>query len=132
MSLLKSIFKSSSEAKPKEESKVNWIPLKSLDQLEEINQISNKEAIVIFKHSTRCGISRMVIKSFEKQFDDTMSTLKVYYLDLLNYRELSSEVGFKYQILHQSPQLLVIKNEIAVEHASHYDITTIDLKAYLD
>ncbi|MFT4577028.1 MAG: bacillithiol system protein YtxJ, partial [Polaribacter sp.] len=102
MSLLKSIFKSSSEAKPKEESKVNWIPLKSLDQLEEINQISNKEAIVIFKHSTRCGISRMVLKSFEKQFDDTMSTLKVYYLDLLNYRELSSEVGFKYQILHQS------------------------------
>jgi bacillithiol system protein YtxJ len=131
MSLLKSIFKSSSEAKPKEESKVNWIPLKSLDQLEEINQISNKEAIVIFKHSTRCGISRMVLKSFEKQFDDTMSTLKVYYLDLLNYRELSSEVGFKYQILHQSPQLLVIKNGIAVEHASHYDITTIDLKAYL-
>jgi len=131
MSLLKSIFKSSSEAKPKEESKVNWIPLKSLDQLEEINQISSKEAIVIFKHSTRCGISRMVLKSFEKQFDDTMSTLKVYYLDLLNYRELSSEVGFKYQILHQSPQLLVIKNGIAVEHASHYDITTIDLKAYL-
>jgi bacillithiol system protein YtxJ len=131
MSLLKNLFKSSSEEKKVVTSNVNWIPLKSLDQLEEINQISKEEAVVLFKHSTRCGISRMVLKSFEKQFDDTMSNLKVYYLDLLNYRELSSEVGFKYQILHQSPQLLVIKNGISVEHASHYDITTIDLKAYL-
>jgi bacillithiol system protein YtxJ len=73
----------------------------------------------------------MVIKLFEKQFDESMSSLKVYYLDLLNYRELSDEVGYKYQILHQSPQLLVIQNGIVVADASHYDITSIDLKSYI-
>ncbi len=73
----------------------------------------------------------MVIKLFEKQFDASMTNLKVYYLDLLNYRDLSNEVGYKYQVLHQSPQLLVIKNGMAVEYASHYDITNIELKQYV-
>jgi len=131
MSLLKNIFKSTSEEKKIVTSNVNWIPLKSLKQLEEVKEISNTETVVIFKHSTRCGISRMVIKLFEKQFDASMSNLKVYYLDLLNYRELSGEVGYTYQVLHQSPQLLVVKNGVAVEHASHYDITAIDLKKYV-
>jgi bacillithiol system protein YtxJ len=131
MSLLKNIFKSTSEDKKEVVSNVNWIPLKSLEQLEEVNTISTTETVLIFKHSTRCGISRMVIKLFEKQFDASMSDLKVYYLDLLNYRELSNEVGYTYQILHQSPQLLVVKNSIVVEHASHYDITSIGLKKYV-
>jgi bacillithiol system protein YtxJ len=131
MSLLKNIFKSTSEEKKNETTNVHWIPLKTLDQLEEINSISKEEAVLIFKHSTRCGISRMVIKLFEKKFDESMTDLKVYYLDLLNYRDLSSEVGYKYQVLHQSPQLLVIKNGMALEHASHYDISNIDLKQYV-
>ena len=132
MSLLKNIFKSSSEEKKEVISNINWIPLKKIEQLEEINEISKEEIVMIFKHSTRCGISRMVIKLFEKQFDKSMSNLKVYYLDLLNYRELSDEVGYKYQILHQSPQLLVIQNGIVVADASHYEITSIDLKSYVD
>ena len=61
-----------------------------------------------------------------------MSNLKVYYLDLLNFRELSNEVGYKYQILHESPQLLVIKKGIAVTHSSHYDIAALDLTPYID
>jgi bacillithiol system protein YtxJ len=73
----------------------------------------------------------MVLKQFEKQFDESMSALKVYYLDLLNYRELSDEVGYAYQILHQSPQLLVIKNGVVIAHASHHDIIAIDLKSHM-
>ena len=131
MSLLKNLFKSSSEATPsKEESKVNWIPIKTMEQLSEIKEISKSETVAIFKHSTRCGISRMVIKLFEKQFDEELKDFKVYYLDLLNYRDISSEVGYTFQVLHQSPQLLVIKNGEAVNFASHYEINSIDLKQY--
>ena len=131
MSIFKNIFKSTSNDAVKEESNINWIQLSSLKQLEEIKEISNKETVAIFKHSTRCGISRMVIKMFEKQFDESLKNLKVYYLDLLNYKELSNEVGYTFQVVHQSPQLLVVKNGIAIAHASHYDITTVDLKSFL-
>lgn len=132
MGLFKNIFKSKVKENKVETSHVNWIPLKSLNQLEEINEISKNESVAIFKHSPRCGISNMVIRLFEKKFDESMSNLKVYYLDLLNFRELSNEVGYKYQILHESPQLLVIKNGIAVTHSSHYDIAALDLTPYID
>ena len=122
MSIFKNIFNTSNQAEKVETTNVHWIPLTSLEQIEELIKQSVSESILIFKHSTRCGISRMVIKSFEKQFDVSMRGQKVYYLDLLNYREVSDEVGYRFQVLHESPQLLVIKNGIAVAHASHYDI----------
>ncbi len=131
MGLFSNIFRTSNAEKEIIKSNVNWIPLNSLKQLEEIKELSKTESIAIFKHSTSCGISRGVLKKFENSFDEELSTLKVYYLDLLSFREISNEVGYQFQVIHQSPQLLVIKNEIAVAFASHYDIMSIDLKIYV-
>ena len=130
MGILNSIFGSKKTKKEEEKSFVNWIPLTSINQLEEIKKQSKNEAVAIFKHSTRCGISSMAIKRFVNSFDESMKDFKVYYLDLLSYRDLSNEVGYEFQVLHQSPQLLVIKNGIAVAHASHYSIAQIDLKSF--
>ena len=130
MGILNSIFGNKGEVKEEKKSNVNWIPLRTLNQLEEIKVQSKSETILIFKHSTRCGISRMVIKQFENLFDESMQNLKVYYLDLLSYRNISDEVGYRFQVLHQSPQLLIIKNEVAVAVASHYDITQVNIKSF--
>ena len=97
---------------------------------EDKNQ-SKKERFLIFKHSTRCGISSMVIKQFENLFKEEHKNLKVYYLDLLNYRNISDEIGYTFQVMHQSPQIIVVKNEVTVLHASHYEITTINLSRFL-
>jgi len=116
------------QKKKKKERLMNWIPLTTLDQLQEIKEQSKSETVLIFKHSTRCGISRAVINQFEKKVDDSVKT---YYLDLLNYRDISNEIGYTFQVMHQSPQLLVIKNEQTVAHASHYEISRVDLEQYL-
>jgi bacillithiol system protein YtxJ len=62
---------------------------------------------------------------------DVDSNLDLYYLDLLNYREVSNETGYKFQVMHQSPQLLVIKNGVVVTHASHGAINEIDLTKFV-
>ncbi|MFD2567690.1 bacillithiol system redox-active protein YtxJ [Pseudotenacibaculum haliotis] len=129
MSYFKNLFKS--ENKEEVKSHVQWIPLTSIQQLDTIKKESKNETVLIFKHSTRCGISRMVIKQFEKKFDESMNSVKVYYLDLLSYRDVSDEVGYTFQVMHQSPQLLIIKNEIAVAHTSHYDITQVDISKFI-
>ena len=67
MSLFKNIFGSSEEQNLV--SKINWIPLTDLDQLNEIIDLSNEKAVLIFKHSTRCSISRFALKQFENEFD---------------------------------------------------------------
>ncbi|MGY8969968.1 MAG: bacillithiol system redox-active protein YtxJ [Flavobacteriales bacterium] len=120
-----------SKVKEEKETNVNWIPLNSLEQIKTIKELSKSETILVFKHSTRCGISGMVIKRFENLFDSSMNNIKVYYLDLLNFRAISDEVGYSFQAQHQSPQLLIIRNEVAVLNVSHYDITTVNIQKHL-
>lgn len=115
----------------KEEKTIPWIRLTSLDQLNEIDKKSMAKTQVIFKHSITCGISRMVMNMFTGNYNFTESQLDLYYLDLHAYREVSNEVGYKFQVMHQSPQLLVIKNGTAVAHASHGAITEVELSKFL-
>lgn len=133
MGLFNTIFgdKDNEKSKSQKTSFVNWIPLTSLEQLETIKETSKNEAVFIFKHSTRCGISSMVIKRFEALFTEDHQHLKVFYLDLLNYRDISDEVGYTFQVMHQSPQLLIIKNGVSVFNASHYDVTQVNLTTFM-
>ena len=131
MGLFNDLFgKTKSESK-KEEKQVPWKPLVSVDQLEEIAVKSNTRAQLIFKHSTTCGISRMVLKTFNANYDYTKDEFDLYFLDLHSNREVSNETGYKFQVMHQSPQFLVIRNGIAVAHSSHGGINDIDLAKYL-
>jgi bacillithiol system protein YtxJ len=130
MGVFNSLF-GSKEPQKEKVSYLKWIPLSSLEQLDTIKKQSKTESILIFKHSTRCGISKMVIKQFEGLFQENHQHLKVYYLDLLNYRNVSDEVGYTFQVIHQSPQLLVIKNEVSVHAVSHNDITQINLTRFI-
>lgn len=129
MRFINKIFGSTKQEK--EEKVLPWIPLNLIDQLHEIEEKSKIKTQVIFKHSTRCGISRMVLNQFVNNYNLTEKELDLYYLDLLSYRNVSDEVGFKFQVFHQSPQLLVIKNGIVVAHESHGAIQFIDLEKYL-
>lgn len=120
MSLFKKIFGGTGASE--EEKQLPWINLSRLDELDAIEEKSNEKLQVIFKHSTRCGISRMVIKRFVEQYDLSEDEVDLYYLDLLNFRDVSNEVGYKFQVLHQSPQILIIKNGETIHHESHHSI----------
>ena len=125
MGLFNKLFTSNSE--PKEEKSLPWISLNSIEQLEDISEKSKTKTQLIFKHSTRCGISRMVMNQFVSAYNVDINA-DLYYLDLLNYRDVSNEAGYKFQVLHQSPQLLVIKNGIIVAHASHGAINEMNIE----
>src|SRR5690554_8190122 len=72
--------------------KLSWNILEHSDQLEMIIQNSWERPVLIFKHSTRCIISKSALRSFESGFnlEDKMT---LYYLDLLQYRNVSNEIG---------------------------------------
>ncbi|MEO9893007.1 bacillithiol system redox-active protein YtxJ [Aurantibacter sp.] len=126
MGLFSTLFGNSSNEK-KESPVFPWIELTSLNQLDEIKEKSKAKTQLIFKHSTTCGISRMVIRTFTDTFSLTPEQADVYYLDLHKSRDISNEAGYKFQVIHQSPQLLIIKNGKAVANASHGSINDINL-----
>jgi len=125
--MFKKLFGSS---EPKEEKKLPWLPLTEISQLDTIVKKSENTTQIIFKHSTRCGISRMVINQFVAAYDVDIN-VDLYYLDLLNHRDVSNEVGHKFQVMHESPQLLIIKNGVVVAHASHGSINELNLDTYV-
>lgn len=130
MGLFSGLF-GKTDNKGKEEKIFPWIPLTSIDQLEEIEEKSKSKAQLIFKHSTTCGISSMVIRSFTNLFEPSQEQVDVYYLDLHRYRDVSNEVGYKFQIMHQSPQVIVIKNGEVVAHDSHGSITEMNFTEHV-
>jgi len=115
------IFKGGNKEKA-EKQQFPWIPLTSIEELDAIKKKSNEKTQAIFKHSTRCGISSMVIRQLESEYDlDTNADM--YYLDLLNHRPISLAIAEKFGVEHQSPQLIVLKNEKVIYHNSHHSIS---------
>jgi bacillithiol system protein YtxJ len=51
-----------------------------------------------------------------------------YFLDLLNHRDISNEIASKFEVVHQSPQLLLIKNGKSIYNTSHENIDAIVLR----
>ncbi|MET6990379.1 bacillithiol system redox-active protein YtxJ [Sediminicola arcticus] len=131
MGLLNNIFGNKNSIDKKVESDLPWIALVSLSQLEEIETKSANRVQVIFKHSTTCGISRMVMNMFKSSYNYSENQIDLYYLDLLSFREVSNGVAEKFKVMHQSPQLLVIRNGSVVAHDSHGSINEISLEKYL-
>ena len=119
MSLLNNLFGKS----PSESSANNfWEDLKTIEQLKEIKKLSFERPVVIFKHSTRCSISRMAWNQFQKRFNISDDKMVVYYLDLIEYRSISNAIADDFEVQHQSPQILVIKDGVSVFNASHENI----------
>ena len=129
MGLFSKLF-SNSESQ-NEESVLPWIDLNHVGQLQTIKDKSVAKTQVIFKHSTRCGISRMVMKQFVGDFEFSENQLDLYYLDLIAYREVSNAVAHTFNVVHESPQLLVIKNGNVVKHESHGGINDLDLRRFI-
>ncbi len=106
----------------------DWKRLTRLEQLNDIDEDSKSRIVVIFKHSTRCGISSMVKYQLESNWDFSSDDMDFYYLDLFSYRPISNAVADHYQVIHQSPQIIVIKNGQSVFDTSHHMVSTATLK----
>ncbi|MGB5941965.1 MAG: bacillithiol system redox-active protein YtxJ [Leeuwenhoekiella sp.] len=125
------MFKSSREVAKEEIWEVPWIRLENMGQLQTLTEESQAVPVVIFKHSTTCGISKMSLRGFEKGYSFEEKQVKPYFLDLKQYREISNAISERFQVMHESPQLLLIKNGTVVYHTSHGDISAEALSEHL-
>lgn len=109
--------------------KMNWIELTSDAQLESLREESRKNPVVIFKHSTRCSISRTALDRLERNWNaGELHDVKTYYLDLLAYRPVSNLIAQAFRVEHESPQLLLIRDGNVIYHRSHFEIDFLGVK----
>lgn len=115
-----------------ERSSLSWESLEDVSGVEEITSVSFEIPVIIYKHSTRCGISSMVLNRLEREYDLEAGRVKLYFLDLIRYREVSNRVSRVFKIPHESPQLLLIKNGAVCYHASHGMISMTGIRSCID
>ncbi|MBK8566902.1 MAG: bacillithiol system redox-active protein YtxJ [Saprospiraceae bacterium] len=110
---------------------MDWKPLTNLQELNEVIDRSKQVPCLIFKHSTRCSISFMAKHRLEAQWDFNATEIEPYYLDLISYRNVSNEIAERFQVYHESPQILLIKDGDCYHDASHLDISVEEIKEVL-
>lgn len=96
-------------------------PLESEGQFEKIAKA--KGSNIIFKHNTTCPISKRVMKKLEQEADMLPADTPVYILDLLANRDISASIADTFQVPHESPQLLLIKDGKCIYNRSLYKIS---------
>jgi bacillithiol system protein YtxJ len=101
---------------------MNWVQLKEESQLAEVSENSFSKPVLIFKHSTRCSVSIMAKRSFENDWNLAPDAVLTYFLDLISYRSVSNKIAEQFEVEHQSPQIILLKNGKVVYHVSHSDI----------
>ncbi len=113
-------FNFNKEVKPAHiNSQVNWIDLTDISQLNQIVEESNTIPVMLYKHSTRCSVSIMAKNHLDRNWELDDKLIKCYYLDLLKHRDISNKIAETFNVIHQSPQVLIIKNGVCIYNASH-------------
>ena len=71
----------------------------------------------------------MALSWFERSWkEEEMEGVTPYYLDLISYRNISAQVAEEFNVQHESPQLLLIRNGKCIFHSSHSAISYKELK----
>jgi bacillithiol system protein YtxJ len=103
--------------------KMEWSELRSINQIDEIREVSKEKSVLIFKYSSRCSLSQMALERLERNWKESeMADVKSYFLDLISYREISNRIAHEFDVEHESPQVLIIENGKSIYDESHMGI----------
>jgi bacillithiol system protein YtxJ len=85
-------------------------------------RMSQQHPVCFFKHSDRCSISSVAKRRFESHHDQFPFDTVLVLVNVISQRPLSLFIESMSGIPHESPQLLLFKQEKCVYHASHFAI----------
>lgn len=109
----------------------NWKEFTTEEAVNEIINASENKTQIIFKDSVTCGISQFAKERLVNGSDLLTEIADFNYLDLLQYRSVSNYIASHLNVIHQSPQIIVIKDRKVVFRDSHHTIQPEKIKNFL-
>ena len=101
-----------------------YTELTTLDDWQRLLVRSNERPTLLFKHSTTCPISARAYREFQSYLGGTPETHTDYALvKVIESRPVSNQVAQDLHVYHESPQVILIQNQVAVWSTSHGRIT---------
>ena len=109
----------------------NWNEITSEEAINAILDASENKTQIIFKDSITCGISAYAKERLTLGSGLLTETADFNYLDLLQYRSVSNYIASHLKVIHQSPQIIVVKNREVIFRDSHHTIQPEKIQKYL-
>ncbi len=103
--------------------------LKVVQSEEELEEELNQGAFFLLKHSLTCPISAQAKSEYEKFSEQ--SDFPCCILNIQQSRDLSKKVAERFNVKHESPQVLHFQDQQVTWHESHFSITSDQLHSRL-
>lgn len=94
-------------------------PIDTIKKANALWQTRQKRPHILFKHSFRCGISLGAWYALEPFLEEIHNHADLYFIDVITYRAISLDIARQFNVLHQSPQVIIWQNQKVIYHASH-------------
>jgi bacillithiol system protein YtxJ len=102
-----------------------FIEIGNVASLDEFLAGSNGAAAVLFKHSNTCGVSSRAYAEMSKMHHP------VGLVTVQQARAVSDEIEKRWQVAHETPQVLIIRDGKVVWDASHFSVKSAGVEAAL-
>ena len=110
---------------------LTWQNLTSLEQLEQIIEESRVKPALIFKHRVSAEESDQAKKRMEEEWSIPEDQLVCYIIDVMEDKEIASEVSDFAGIPNAFPQVLLFADGVAMYDESHEMINVKKIKLAL-
>ncbi|HEV7382812.1 MAG TPA: bacillithiol system redox-active protein YtxJ [Dyadobacter sp.] len=108
---------------------MNWITITSEEQ---IQAIKSEEKAIIYKHSPRCMTSLMAYRQLKSEVNGQADLdLPIYIVDVISNRRESQYIASTFDVEHQSPQILVVKDGQSIFDTSHERVSLMTALSHL-
>lgn len=99
--------------------------------IDELLELSKTEPVYLMKHSTSCGISTAGWNEFQ-DFSRGHEKLKMFRVLVRENRAISLAIAERFNVRHESPQVILFYRGKALWNASHFGISQTSLRDALD
>jgi bacillithiol system protein YtxJ len=102
--------------------------IKQMESVNDIEEALSRRCAVIFKHSTRCGISARAKRELDEFARTCENDTYLYLVNVIEDKDLSDEITKRTGIRHESPEAIFIHQGKITDVKTHFEITVEELE----
>ncbi len=107
------------------------VELTAVEELDAVVAQSATRPTLLFKHSPTCGTSAQAHEEIESLVEDGSVPVDVYLISVRASRAVSNAVAQRFNLRHESPQVLIVRGGALMWNASHFRVTAAGIRAAL-
>lgn len=110
---------------------LNWKPLNSKEQFEELLESSRTKPALVFKHRPSSPESTKIKESLEEEWTIGPDLIDLYIVDVMKDKEVSYEVTETAGVMNEFPQVLLFADGVTMYDEAHEMINVKKIKLAL-